>query len=873
MSGIDWALVSEVFADALELPPESRAAFVAGRCAGQPGSLAAVNRLLSAERAADPAFPGSIDPEVLAAAALDASRAPAQVGPWRLVRELGEGGMGQVLLAERSDGQFEQRAALKLLKRGMDSDAILRRFLRERQILADLDHPNIARLLDGGLADDGRPYFVMEYVDGLAITLYADEHRLPIDDRLQLFRTVCLALEYAHRNLVVHRDLKPSNILVTSDGQPKLLDFGIAKLLSTPGGEGGALPPTDAGARLMTPEYAAPEQFRGGPITTSTDVYGLGAVLFELLAGHRPHERPSAEVGVRPREEEPLPLQAALSEGAAGIAAARSTDPKRLRRRLAGDLETIVATALRSEPERRYSSVGALREDLRRHQQRLPVKARPDTLGYRASRFVGRHRAPVAGSAAVALLLVAFGVIAKLQARALEAERDRARQEAAAAEQVSDFLVGVFEVADPTRGGLGDSVRARSLLDRGAARIRADLAGQPGLEARMLGVIGRAYDNLGRSDLAEPMILRALALQGSEADPPASPTFIANLQRLAQVRLNRGNYAGARDALRQAMAVLDRSAPRDSTVLDLLLLLSHAFHMDGQHDSAKAVGVRVLARLDSTPSHEVRNSPDVLRRMIAVLGYSEEWDRLDTLHAWRVAAERAAGGPGSEAVAVALTDWAQVRRRRGQLLAADSMLVAALDIHRELGLKSMPAGRTLTTLATLSAERGLLPRADSLYRSAIEVLRLGLDEDHMMVAVARTGRADLLLRAGNFDEAVRLFQLVLASHRKRSESLAYVPVAEWRLAEALRRAGRPGESEAAFARALRGHEERFPPGYLFTAQVRLDYARLLVGLGRGRDAEPMLREALPVLARRWGEEDSRVLEARELLAATQGGAR
>jgi tetratricopeptide (TPR) repeat protein/tRNA A-37 threonylcarbamoyl transferase component Bud32 len=833
-----------------------------------------VERLLSAERAAHPAFPGSIDPEVLAAAAVTVGAVPARVGPWRLVREIGRGGMGQVFLAERSDGQYQQRAAVKLLKRGIDSEAIVARFLRERQILAGLDHPNVARLLDGGIAEDGRPYFVMEHVDGQPITRFADDRRLPIDDRLDLFRTVCLALEYAHRNLVVHRDLKPSNILVTTDGRPKLLDFGIAKLLSGSDGDGGEPSLTDAGARLMTPEYAAPEQFRGGPITTSTDVFGLGAVLYELLAGRRPHGRySSTDLDPRSRDEEPPPLSAAASEVAGETAAARSTDAIRLRRRLAGDLETIVATALRTSPERRYSSVGDLREDIRRHQERIPVKARPDTLGYRVSRFVGRYRMGVAVTAAVALLLAAFGVTAMLQARALEVERDRARQEAAAAQQVADFLVAVFEVADPMRGGLGDSTRARTLLDRGAERITADLAGQPELEARMLGVIGRAYDNLGRSDLAEPMILRAMDLQRAEPAGEASPAFIAGLRQLAAVRSKRGNYAGAREAIRQAIGVQARTTPGDSTMLDLLMELSDAFHMDGRLDSANAVVARVVARFDSIPPEDVRGSRGVLRRMVAVLGYSDDWERLDTLNTWRVEAEGAVEGVRSESVAVALTDWAAVRKRRGDLPGADSMLTAALDIYRERGLQTIPAGRTLINLAELSAERGVLARADSLYRSAIDLLRLGLGEDHMMVAVARGGWAGLLHRTGRYDEAVASYQLVLAPYRKRSATLAYVPVAEWRMAEVLRKGGRLDESAAAFARALRGHEERFPPGYLFTAWVRLDYARLLVSRGRSREADSMLKLALPVLVKRWGEQDSRVIEARDLLAAAQEGTR
>ena len=269
MTALDWSRVADIYADALELPPERRAAFVDTQCVGQAEMLAAVQRLLIAGTEAAPSFLASIDRDLLGAVVDDAATSLDRIGPWRVVREIGRGGMGQVLLAERADGQYDQQVAIKLLKRGMDSDAILSRFLRERRILAALDHPNIARLIDGGIAGDGRPYFVMEYVDGQSITAFADARRLTVEARLTLFRCVCLAVEYAHRNLVVHRDLKPSNILVTADGRPKLLDFGIAKLLSAPDDHVETSTLTAVGGRLLTPDYAAPEQFHGGAITTA----------------------------------------------------------------------------------------------------------------------------------------------------------------------------------------------------------------------------------------------------------------------------------------------------------------------------------------------------------------------------------------------------------------------------------------------------------------------------------------------------------------------------------------------------------------------------------------------------------------------------
>ena len=856
MSAIDWSRVSDIFGDSLELAPGERDAFAAVRCAGRPEELEAVRRLLAAEQAVDPAFPGSLDPSVLEAAALMLDDAPKQIGPWRLVREIGEGGMGQVYLAERADGHFDQRVAIKLLKRGMDSQAILGRFLRERRILAGLDHPNIARLLDGGIADDGRPYFVMEHVDGQTIIRYSDDRRLSIDDRLALFQQVCLALEYAHRNLVVHRDLKPSNILVTSDGRPKLLDFGIAKLLTATTGEDGSATLTEAGARPMTPEYAAPEQFAGGPISTSTDVYGLGVVLHELLTGSRPSG------------------SGASVELTTSAAAARSTDVNRLRRTVAGDLETIVATALRTEPERRYPSVGALRDDIRRHQQQRPIKARPDTLRYRVSRFIGRNRIAVAAGTAMALLLLAFLLTTVRQSRALALERDRARQEAEAAEQVSDFLVGIFAVADPMNPGAGDSVRARELLDRGAERMAQALDGQPDLQARMLSVIGKAYDNLERHDLAEPLLARAVELQRAGPDGGPRPGYVASLLQLGRARASIGQYDDARSLFKQALNEQQEINPSDPLMGELLLELAGAYHMRGMADSAELQIERIMALLGDGSPMRFRSSPELLQQLTLVLTYSKDWGRLDSVHAGAVRAARALqrSEGGAAATAVAYADWAATKRRQGELEAADSMYLLALELHRADGEGSVGEGRVLTELAALALQRGQMGRADSTYRNAIRILEARLGPDHQMVGAAVSGWAELHRISGRYDQAVTLYRRVVASYQQRSSNLSYVPVVEARLAQALAQAGELEEALTRFERALAGHEERFGADYLMTAIVRRDYAAALVEAGRQREAVAPLELALPVLVRRWGEQDDRVASARELLASARAGA-
>ncbi len=326
-----------------------------------------------------------------------------RVGPYEVLRELGRGGMGVVYLAARADEQFRKRVAIKVIKTGPDEEGVIRRFRRERQILASLDHPNVARLLDGGATGDGRPYFVMEYIEGHPLHEYCDRHRLSIVDRLKVFQQVCSAVAYAHRNLIVHRDLKPSNIIVTADGIPRLLDFGIAKLLNP---ELSAETPTVTGLAL-TPEYASPEQARGDVVTTASDVYSLGVLLYELLTGHRPYrlktrlpmevlkavceqepERPSTIVR---QAEDTTDGSRAVVITPEGVSRARDLTPDRLGRRLRGDLDNIVLMALRKEPLRRYASAEALSEDLRRYLEGLPVKARKGTSAYRAGKYVKRH--------------------------------------------------------------------------------------------------------------------------------------------------------------------------------------------------------------------------------------------------------------------------------------------------------------------------------------------------------------------------------------------------------------------------------------------------------------------------------------------------
>jgi serine/threonine protein kinase/tetratricopeptide (TPR) repeat protein len=431
----------KLFLEVCDLSPDERAAVLDREC-GDDAELRADVESLIAHHDAPTAEISDADTRI---AQGEESPRPRRIGPYRVIRELNRGGMGVIYLGVREDDQFRRRVAIKVLKRGMDTAEILRRFELERQLLAALNHPNIARLYDGGETDDGLPYFAMEYVEGQPIHDYCDTHRLRIAERLELFRAVCAAVHYAHQNLVVHRDLKPSNIIVTADGVPKLLDFGIAKLIN-PEMAFIAGDPTAPELRIMTPEYASPEQVRGDPITTASDIYSLGVLLYELVTGHRPYRLPS-----RVREEiqhvicdvDPDRPSTAVSrveeigpeEGASPgltttitpetVSRVREGRPDRLRRRLAGDIDNIVLMAMRKEPQRRYTSAEQFGDDIRRHLEGMPVIARRDTVGYRSLKFVRRHRVGVGAAATIAVLLVG-GIVGT--ASGWQAERQQLKQ-------------------------------------------------------------------------------------------------------------------------------------------------------------------------------------------------------------------------------------------------------------------------------------------------------------------------------------------------------------------------------------------------------------------------------------------------------------
>ena len=619
-----------------------------------------------------------------------------RIGPYRTLELLGRGGMGAVYLAARQD-DYSRRVAIKLIKRGLASDEILRRFEQERQILADFDHPGIARLLDGGTTDDGRPYLVMEVVDGEPIDRYCDRRRLDIDRRLDLFLQVCAAVHMSHQHLVVHRDLKPSNILVTEiDGEPvpKLLDFGIAKALEEDPARGLE---TEPGQAPLTLKYAAPEQVQGERIGTAADTYALGILLYELLAGRHPTglENPStlAHTEVLRRICETPPKLPSLAVGADDEEAqARATNPRRLKRRLAGDLDAIALKALRKEPARRYGSVIELSEDIRRHQAGLPVPARQGTWIYRASRFVRRHR--------VGLAFVALVGLFALSGMALWL---KAREEARRADHIFDVLVEVFDTWDPDR-------RPESLpesLEDIRARYLESPSLSPQQRAKLADVLGRTYHKMGSFEPAHELMTEALDAW-RVYDDGDSPQMAKRLNNLAAFSRELGRDDEAERHLREALEMRRRL---------------------GQDEVALIKNMNNLA---------------------SVLMGRGAFDEAEELY--RQGLELRQGRGDEAATAASLQLSAGPAYLRGDFETAEPLYRQALELRRRvLGPEHTRTAQTLDGLANVLAAQGRLDEAEPLYQQALAIRRAKLGPHNVRVAAIERNLAALLLARPELD--------------------------------------------------------------------------------------------------------------------------
>ncbi|HSJ07987.1 MAG TPA: serine/threonine-protein kinase [Longimicrobiales bacterium] len=855
MSTPDRSRIEALFEAALELAPDSRPDFVAAACGEDDAMRDAVMALLAASDRSQGVL--ERDPRSLIR---PADRPPDRLGVYRVLRELGRGGMGVVYDAERDDGQFRRRVAIKIIH-GADDAELQQRVLAERQILAGLDHPHIARLLDGGVADDGRPYLVMEHVEGLPVSVYCDRMRLSIPERLRLFVTIARAVDFAHRNLVIHRDLKPSNVLVTPDGRVKLLDFGVAKLLNP--WLSGANTQLTRDRAALTPEYASPEQIRGEALTTTTDVYSLGVMLYELLTGRRPHaaqegdlasfldavcnadpERPSSRV-LRPEKVRAGDGGETVLEPAA-VARARDTTPQRLERLLRGDLDAIVGMALRTEPPRRYGSAELLAQDIERHLAGRPVRAHQGSRGYRLGKLIRRHRLQAAAVVVVALSLVGGAGGALWQARIATAEHDRAALAHAESDRVMQFLLELFEAGTPEASVAG-AITARDLVERGVRRI-GSLEDQPAVQAPLLAVLGRVLVSLADYDEAQRLTERALALYEAEGDEAGAARM--TFQR-GMTQRERGDYRAALESLLEARAmqlrVLGPGHPDlGPTYHDLAAVQVYFGEFEeAQRHADEAYGIQ---RASLGDAHRLTLNTLLLRGLVqrrrGLLDSAEY-----TIRRVNELRPQAAGSTRTEVLEdrLQLADLLQRRNADESERIYRDVLNLARATPEEVGVRAW----VRSSLAALLSGRGDYAGAERLLRETYEERLSIYGPRHRAVAESGSGLGGVLLRAGRLDQAEELFRESAAVYRDilGERHLAYANA----LAQIADIHGRRGNHAAAdsilaHAVALRMADEG-PLAHGLPDLLRRR-AEARIGLGDHAAAEEFLGRALSIAEER-----------------------
>jgi serine/threonine-protein kinase len=781
-----WDRIATVFDRALESPDAERAALLDQLC----GSDDTIRREVQAMLAAH-ARPGLRAERLVADERFDPRLANGTlVGPYRIECLVGAGGMGDVYRAARVDGVHRQPVAFKVLRPGYRTAELVRRFRIEREALARLVHPGIATILDGGALADGRPYIVLQFVEGLPVTEYCATHALSLEQRLALFSRIVSAVQFAHGRLVVHRDLKPSNILVDSDGAPRLLDFGIAKLLDVDDASLGA--PTAPDVRLFTPDYAAPEQFRGEPPSTATDVYALGVLLFELLTGQRPFSTPGADRARIERTVFDTPAPAPSSVVASRVEA----------RPLRGDLDTIVLMALRKEPERRYASAGQLGEDIARHLSGQPVMAVADSAAYRLRKFVKRNRALVVGGATIAAIVTGFAVTSTVQARRIARERDRAERERTSAEDVLRILTGLFERGNPNTHPGGDTLRVTSLLDSAELAV-SSLAKDPARQAALWRAVGRM--RLARGEYEHGLRLLTNAYETRRETFGPDDIEAARIHHEIGVGLvsYRGEIGG-RPVLDSSLTELERLlGERDEEVH---VAMNDLLGATWDSSQARPLLARLTRLERAWPSKDPIAIAEGLNRQGAQRISERRYDEAAALFQATLDIIRRQLPPEHSDVRTVSRNLAAAYYGAGKLVQAESMQRAAVALETRLRTSTVSTGMAHEALALTLYGLRHADSAESEERAALAAFRTGAAPDHWRIWSAERNLA-----------------IILAAEDRVAEGLALL--------------------DSAITLAGAGKDESETGGYLTAQRVPF-----LLRLGRVRDAS----DAIVIAERRLG---------------------
>ncbi|HEV8580275.1 MAG TPA: serine/threonine-protein kinase [Thermoanaerobaculia bacterium] len=858
MDAARFALVEDAFHRASQASGEARERALTEACGDDRELRREVEELLAAAARETPVFDRP-------ATGLFAEEPPAprQIGPYRVLRRLGQGGSSVVYLAEEEGDGFRRQVALKIL--GFFAEPALRRFAAETRILAGLEHPGVAGFYTAGRAENGAAYLVLEYVEGTDLLSYCRERRASLGERLRLFGAVLDAVDYAHRSLVVHRDLKPSNILVTLDGKPKLLDFGIAALLDP--AEGVAIGETATLMRALTPAYASPEQLRGERVTTSSDVYSLGVVLYELLTGARPHEsaglREELERGFREVEPEPPSV---VSRRTGGQAEGYPDG-----RQLAGDLDAIILKALRRDPAARYASVSALAEDLRRHGEGLPVLARRPTLRYRAGRFLRRH-------AAAAAMITGFAILAGAglawHVVRLQHERDRAhaaaeeaRRETRKAERMVELLAAVFSAANPMEQP-GRPLTARELLERGSAKIEQDLAAEPEIRGQLRAVLGGIWSDIGDYERATALLEPAVAELERRLGLDDPATALA-WQTLGIVRRRTGRLDEARALFERALAVQRRRlGNRHPAVATTLRNYGNALKALGEFPAARAAlqeAVEIYTAIEGPESAELGRT---LGNLGLVLERMEDWDGAAKAHEQALAIFSKVYGTASPRYADGLSNLGNLRSHQQRYEEAVALLRQAnVTNEKALGKDYAGASNLHNYLAWAYHD---LERYDEARREFELAIAAAIHEKgpaHTDAAWPIRGLAFVALKAGRPAEARREFERALALRER-----AYGPM-HWEVAQSLydvaMAAGEQGDvaaQESYLRRAVTVRRQVHEKNHPKVAEAAAWLGEFLCGHRKADEGKRLLSEAIALREANGPQDDKDLVNWRRILA-------
>lgn len=854
-----WEKINNIVDTALELTKEERDTYIEEQCKGDKQLRQEVTVLIDAiEQSETESFledlgdyQQQLAQEVLNEdiAEKDAALIGTTIDSYELIELIGHGGMGSVFLAKRADEAYDQRAAFKVLRRGLHTPSNVARFKRERQILAKLNHPNIARLLDGGLTPEGLPYFVMEYIEGKPLYKYCNQHLLSIEERIHLFKSICHAVQHAHKNTIIHRDLKPSNILVTEEGEVKILDFGIAKILEPKDPD---QPPyqTQTGTRLLSFRYAAPEQIENQIITTATDIYTLGIVFYELLCGVHPFDlerKKMTEIEKLIRTKSPLSLPEKFLQLPEDIrqkeARFRHTTSSSLSQSLKGDLDAIVLKALRKEPEERYDSIEQFLEDLRRYEQSKPIIARKDTLRYKTKKFVKRHQSELAATVGFILLIVSFTAIYTWR---ITQERNKARLQAEKAQETSEFLVNLFSASNPAETH-GETVPVKSILEEGLNQID-QLNEQPEVQSQMLHTMGKVYTNLGEYDRAEMLLERALNIQ-TNIDGQFN-TEVASIyndlgglhQKAQEIQQAEPFYAKALNIRKKIVG------PNDIRYAETLSDLGALMRFKGNLDSAAVLYNRAL---EIRQTNLIPNHPDIANSLNNLGVLEKSNGNLETAKQYYQEAleiRRNHFGDIHPKVANVKNNLAVLYRTKGEFDLAETYYTETLKIRRQVYGQNHPlTAQSLNNFAGFLIDRRAYDQAETYYRQALKVRKKLLGPSHIQTGTAYNNLANALFEKSQLDSAEHAYRNALDIYSSSlGKNHRYVGIVKSNLAKTLTAKNDLKTADKIFKEALAIMRDSYDSENISFANLYNYRAKLELKRKEISQAKDLLEDALEI---------------------------